>query len=472
MFNVALRRTTLLGLACAALTLLATRAIAAEQPPEPISDLVATLLPAVVNITVIKLEQPTPAAHAKPASTVETPRKRYFGSGFIVDPSGIIITNRHVVENAYEVTVFLNDNTRLHATVLYQARLDMAILQVHYEKLLPAIKWGDSNIVRPGDPVFAIGNPLGIGTTVTAGIVSALDRDIHETAYDSFIQTDAAINPGNSGGPLFNAAGAVIGMDTALYSPGGPDTGSIGLGFAIPSNDVQFILNEWRQYGRIRAGWIGVVGQPVTPDIADAVGLAPPQGVIVAAVDKGSPGASAGIQQGDIILKVGDDSINQVRSLIRVIATITLGSTVPVVVWRHRAAVTVPITIAEDPTDRPLPPTPKASGASAAPARLDASDIGVRLSAITPALRKEYGIAADQKGVVVTAVVPNSIAANRGIMAGDVVERFDDDAVTSTEDLEQLVKAEQQAQQRHALVLLQDKRGPRWVGLPLFRETY
>jgi len=430
-FDVALRRTTLLGLACAALTLLATRAIAAEQPPEPISDLVATLLPAVVNITVIKLEQPTPAAHAKPASTVETPRKRYFGSGFIVDPSGIIITNRHVVENAYEVTVFLNDNTRLHATVLYQARLDMAILQVHYEKLLPAIKWGDSNIVRPGDPVFAIGNPLGIGTTVTAGIVSALDRDIHETAYDSFIQTDAAINPGNSGGPLFNAAGAVIGMDTALYSPGGPDTGSIGLGFAIPSNDVQFILNEWRQYGRIRAGWIGVVGQPVTPDIADAAGLPPPpRGVIVAAVDAGSPAAAADIQQGDIIMKVGDEDIDQVRALNRVIASTPLGKTVLVRLWRKGTSVAVQVTIVEDPSELVASKATPAPTNSGALTRLDANDIGVRLSAITAALRKQYHIAAGQKGVVITDVVPNSIAANRGIRRGDVIVKFADQPVT------------------------------------------
>jgi serine protease Do len=420
---------------------------------------------------VVRVEKPPPGPHAKVANAVAIVTKRFYGSGFIVEPSGLILTNKHDVEGAREIMVYLNDNTRLRATVLYEPRIDMAILQVHYEKPLPAIKWGDSERMRPGDPVIAIGNPLGIGVTVTAGIVSALDRDIHETPYDSFIQTDAAINPGNSGGPLFNAAGEVIGINTALYSPGSATSGSIGLGFAIPSNDAQFVLREWREYGRTRPGWIGVVAQPVTPDIADAVGLAPPQGVIVAAVDSGSPAASASIRQGDIILKVGDDSINRVHSLTRVIAAATLGNSVPIVVWRHHAVVTVPITVVEDPSDRPPLPVPPVPATPAAPARLDANDIGVRLSAITPVLRKEYAIAADQKGVVITAVVPNSIAANRGILPGDVVVRFGDDPVTSTENLKTLVEAAQQAQQRHELVLLQDKRGPRWIGLPLFRET-
>ncbi len=464
-----MRYATLICLALiAALASFAAPAIAGQQPSAPISDLVATLLPRVVNITVVRL-QPTPPAVAKPAAVASFISKRYYGSGFIIDPAGLIVTNRHVVEGASEIMVYLNDNTRLRATVLYESRIDMAILQVHYEKPLPAITWGDSNHVRPGDPVIAIGNPLGIGTTITAGIVSALDRDIHETPYDSFIQTDAAINPGNSGGPLFNAAGEVIGINTALYSPGGPETGSIGLGFAIPSSDAQFVLREWREYGRTRPGWIGVLGQPVTPDIADATGLSPPQGVIVAEVQEGSPAAAAKIEQGDIITKIGDEYINEVRTLTRTIATTPLGTTVPVVLWRNHAALTVQATVVENPRDTTMPPPP-VPAASASGTPLLADDVGIRLSPITPALRRQYHLGPDQHGVVITDIVPNSIAANHGIQRGDIIVRFDDKAVTSTEDLEQLVAAAQQAKQRHAMVLLQDRRGPRWVGMPLFHE--
>jgi serine protease Do len=461
-----MRRISLILLA---LGLLAQPAIAAEQT-QPISDLVATLLPRVVNITVVRL-QPVPPSVAKPAAAASFVSKRFYGSGFIVDPTGLIVTNRHVIEGAQEIMVFLNDNTRLRATVLYQSRIDMAILQVHYEKPLPAITWGDSTRVRPGDPVIAIGNPLGIGVTVTAGIVSALDRNIHETPYDSFIQTDAAINPGNSGGPLFNAAGEVIGIDTALYSPGGPESGSIGLGFAIPSSDAQFVLKQWHEFGRVRAGWIGVSAQPVTPDIADAAGLSPPRGVIVAAVQTGSPAAAANIVQGDIIVKVGDEYINEVRTLNRLVAITPPGDTVPVLLWRNRADVTVQATIVEDPrTAAPRKPPAVPPPLPASPHPLKADDVGIRLSPITAALRREYQIAPDQQGVVVTDIMANSIAADHGIQRGDVILRFEGKPVTSTANLEQLVEAAQQAKQRHALVLLQDRRGPRWVGMPLFHE--
>ncbi len=469
-----MRPATLIHLVLTGILALAVAPAAAAQPPQPVSDLVATLLPRVVNITVVRL-QPAPPAIAKPAAIASFVSKRYYGSGFIVDPTGLIVTNRHVVEGAHEIMVYLNDNTRLRATVLYQSRIDMAILQVHYEKLLPAITWGDSTHLRPGDPVIAVGNPLGIGTTVTAGIVSALDRDIKETPYDSFIQIDAAINHGNSGGPLFNTAGEVIGINTALYSPGGPDSGSIGLGFAIPSSDAQFVIREWRQFGRTRPGWIGVTGQPVTPDIADAAGLSPPQGVIVASVKEGSPAAAAKIVQGDIILKIGDDTINEVRALTRDVAVeLPLGE-----VRADHAAVAQSRRRYRAGNHRrgsarcchDCTPPPQAPAAQTSSVSLRANDVGIRLSPITAALRRQYHIGPDQQqGVVITDIMPNSIAANHGIQRGDVLMRFEDKPVTSTENLEQLVEAAQQAKQRHALVLLQDKRGPRWVGMPLFHE--
>ncbi len=260
------------------------------------ADLIAAVMPAVVNVsTVLARHAPsTRSAQDLPgeiAPNAVPPVTHGFGSGFIIDKSGIIVTNRHVVENAIRITVTLQDNTSLTATRIGRlSRADVALLQVKASGPLPTLTLGDSDQLRVGDPVIAIGNPLALGGSVSAGIVSGLNRDIRTTPFDDFIQTDAAINHGNSGGPLFNTRGEVIGINTAIFSP--TETGgSIGISFALPINDAKFIIDQTLRYGRVRAGWLGISMQSVTPDIANAIGLGIPRGSIVGSVEPGGDGS-------------------------------------------------------------------------------------------------------------------------------------------------------------------------------------
>ncbi len=233
------------------------------------------------------------------------------GSGFIIDASGLVVTNNHVIDGADEITVTLQDNTSLKAKVLGRDETgDIALLQVKPDKPLPAVQFGDSDTSRVGDWVLAIGNPFGLGGTVTAGIVSARGRDIRQGPYDDFIQTDAAINRGNSGGPLFNMDGQVIGMNTAIYSPSG---GSIGIGFSIPSNMVKTVVAQLKDFGHPRRGWLGVRIQQVTPDIAESLGLKDASGAMVAGVNDGGPADKAKIHNGDIILKFNGQDVKEMR---------------------------------------------------------------------------------------------------------------------------------------------------------------
>ncbi len=247
------------------------------------------------------------------------------GSGFFIDPSGILITNRHVIADAGEIFVVLHDTTRLKASVIATAaQSDIALLKVNVGRPVPTVTFGDSDGMRPGDPVFVIGNPFGLGSTVTSGIVSALDRNVTESESGSFFQIDAALNPGNSGGPVFDKAGTVVGVSTALVNPGNENS-SVGLGLAIPGNDVQFIVHRLLDNGRVQLGWIGAHVQQVTTDIASAVRLPAVLGSIVTEVDDNSPAARAGLNDGDIILKVGEQDVIGPRSLNREIASATIG---------------------------------------------------------------------------------------------------------------------------------------------------
>jgi serine protease Do len=270
-------------------------------------------------------------------------RMQSLGSGFIIDPSGLVVTNNHVIEGADEITVTLQDNTSLKAKVLGRDETgDIALLQVKTDKQLPAVQFGDSDAERVGDWVLAIGNPFGLGGTVTAGIVSARGRDIHQGPYDDFIQTDAAINRGNSGGPLFNMDGQVIGMNTAIYSPSG---GSIGIGFSIPANLVKAVVTQLKDFGHPRRGWLGVRIQQVTPDIAESLGLHDASGAMVAGVNDGGPADKAKIHNGDIILKFNGQDVKEMRSLPRIVADSEVGKSVPVLLWRDGKQVTVQATL-------------------------------------------------------------------------------------------------------------------------------
>jgi serine protease Do len=355
---------------------------------------------------------------------------------------------------------------RRRAAVVYHSPIDMVILKVHADHPLPAVKWGNSETMRPGDPVIAIGNPLGIGTTVTSGIVSALDRDIQETPYDAFIQTDASINHGNSGGPLFNLKGEVIGINTALYAPNG-ESGSVGLGFAIPGNDAQFILRQVKEYGRVRQGWLGALVQPVNDSIGDAIGLDPPRGVIIDSVVAGSPAAQAGLHAGDVIMKIGDEDMMDPRSYNRAVGRTPFGQVRPVTIWRDRMLQTLQIKFAESPNSQP----PRMDMAQMAPVLkpLTVGDIGLTLAPVSPATRAKFKLDAHQQGVVVTSVTRNSIADNEGLVAGDVVVRAGGRPITSTDELRAAVKVQMAAKERHILMMLQDAHGVRFVGIPLVR---
>ena len=284
--------------------------------------------------------QPDPAPHG---------RGQALGSGFIIDPAGFIVTNNHVIEGADEITVTLHDGTSLKAKLVGRdERMDVALLKVESDTPLPAVPFADSDGSRVGDWVLAIGNPFGLGGSVTAGIVSARGRDIRQGPYDDFIQTDAAINRGNSGGPLFNMDGEVIGINTAIYSPSG---GSIGIGFAIPANAAKVVVAQLKDFGRAKRGWLGVQIQQVSPDIAEGVGLHTPHGAMVAGVSDNGPAAAAKIRGGDIILKFNGQEVKEMRTLPRIVAETEIGKSVPVVLWRDGKEVTVQASIAELPDD-------------------------------------------------------------------------------------------------------------------------
>jgi serine protease Do len=349
-----------------------------------------------VNIKTITLTR-------DPSAPPGTPPRRgtVFGSGFIIDPSGIILTNQHVIDGAVQVNITVRGMPPLQASIIYAGnRIDLAMLKVNAGTPLMAAKLGDSDTAQVGDPVVAIGNPLGIGESASAGIVSALNRNLKESIYDDFIQTDASINHGNSGGPLFNLNGEVIGIDSALYAPG-TETGSVGLGFALPINVVKFVVDEVLTAGHVHIGYIGVLRQSMTPTLAAAAGLTQARGAIVTEVTVPGP-AQGTVQVGDVILEVGGEQFADTRALARMVAMAPIGHSLPILLWRNGAQRTVAVTVAEMPNVA-QPNTP----AAVQKAALDAvANPGLTGSAITNAIRAKYHLGTSQSGVVVTDVVP------------------------------------------------------------------
>jgi serine protease Do len=459
----------------------------ARPAPDSFADLAARLLPAVVNVSSSQVVQADNGRlgpelpNFPPGSPFEQffhdfldrnrppggplpgapPRRmQSLGSGFIIDPSGLIVTNNHVIEGADQITVTLQDNTTLKATVVGRdERTDIALLKVKADKPLPAVSFGDSAHARVGDWVLAIGNPFGLGGSVTAGIVSARGRDIQQGPYDDFIQTDAAINRGNSGGPLFNMDGEVIGINTAIYSPSG---GSIGIGFAIPANLAKPIVAQLRASGKVVRGWLGVKIQAVTPEIADSMGLKQPEGALVANVEPGGPAAAAGLHGGDIILRFAGHEIREMHMLPRIVAMTPVGSEAPVVVWRNGQELTLTATVGKLPEEKQL-----ARFDTGAPPTTELASLGLTLASITADARQHYQLDPHQSGVLIVGVAANSPAAERGLQAGDVIEEVQQHRVgTPAEVVEQV--ARQKAAGRHTVLLLVASRdGPRWVPLSL-----
>ena len=470
----------------------------ARAAPDSFADLSAKLLPAVVNISSTQAVQArnTPGPGAGPEIPLFPPgspfeqffkdflnrnrpgapggrgdaqpspdrRMQSLGSGFIIDASGLVVTNNHVIDGADEITVTLQDNTALKAKLLGRDKSgDIALLQVKTDKPLPAVQFGDSDGSRVGDWVLAIGNPFGLGGTVTAGIVSARGRDIRQGPYDDFIQTDAAINRGNSGGPLFNMDGEVIGMNTAIYSPSG---GSIGIGFSIPANMVKAVVAQLRDFGHPRRGWLGVRIQQVTPDIAESLGLKDASGAMVAGVNDGGPADKAKIRNGDIILKFNNQDVKEMRALPRIVANSEVGKSVPVVLWRDGKEVTVQAMLAEKPDDVQV--AAATTGEKAQTQKpTEISGLGLKLAPITQEMKDKFSLGADQKGVVITDVSPNTSAAERGLKAGDVIVEVQQGEVGSPADVQQKVDTVRKENRKSVLMLIQRQDGLQWVPLSL-----
>ena len=392
-------------------------------------------------------------------------RSNSLGSGFIIDPSGIVITNNHVIEGANDVTVILTDGTKLKAEILGKdTKIDVAVLKVKSDRPLKAVRFGDSDKMRVGDPVMAVGNPFGLGGTVTAGIVSARNRNIESGPYDNYIQTDASINKGNSGGPLFDMAGEVIGINTAILSPSG---GSIGIGFATPANTVLPIIDQLRQFHEVRRGWLGVRIQNVDEGIAESLGLGAPRGALVAGIDDKGPAKPAGLKAGDVIVKFDGKEVKESRDLPKIVASTPVGKEVQVGIVRDGKDqdLTVKLGRLED-TEKQA--SLEKGQSEDVPKSAAQSALGMELSMLSDDLRKKFAIKDTVKGVAVTAVDPNSPANDKAIKPGDVVVEINQIAVTDPADVALKIKAIKDSGKKSALLLVSNGQGEvRYVALAL-----
>jgi serine protease Do len=383
------------------------------------------------------------------------PEQRAQGSGFIIDPSGYIVTNNHVVDGARQVSVTLTDGDKYTAKVIGRDdKTDLALVKIETGHPLPYVAFGDSDTTHEGDWVVAVGNPYGLGGTVTAGIISAHGRNINAGPYDDFLQIDAPINPGNSGGPLFNQSGQVVGIDTAIYSPSG---GSVGIGFAIPSNVAKTIVAQLRAHGKVTRGWLGVAMQPLTPSLAKAVGLASDHGVLIDTVTPGSPAAKADLRQGDVITTFDGKTIENARDLAMAVAGTPAGKTVRVGIWRENHSRTVDVTIRTQDETQVASADTGASGAK----------VGMTLQPLTPDLRSQLDLPAGANGVLVGDVAEGSKADDSGVQAGDVIERVGGSAVTTPAQVAEAIRSAQQ-QKKQAVALLVRRNGANaYLGLQL-----
>jgi serine protease Do len=397
------------------------------------------------------------------------PRKATsLGSGFIVDPSGYVVTNNHVIADADEITVILHDDVNLKAEVVGRdTKTDLALLKVKTDKPLTAIKWGNSDASRVGDWVLAIGNPFGLGGTVTAGILSARQRDINSGPYDDFLQTDASINRGNSGGPMFNMDGEVIGINTAIYSPSG---GSIGIGFAIPSNLAKAVIAEIQGEPdhTVHRGWLGVRIQAVTDEIAESLGLDRPHGALIASVSENGPAQAAGVQAGDVVLTFDGKDVTDMRRLPRMVAETPVDRVVPLTIWRKRKESTLQVKVGKldeaDQQQANAQDTPKKSSKDESGT---VKTLGLTLSNITPELKQKFSLADDSKGVVVVDVAKDSAAADKGLRAGDVIMEAAQEEVKSAGQVTSKIEDAKKSGRKSILLLVERQGDLRFVALRL-----
>ncbi|HJO98018.1 MAG TPA: trypsin-like peptidase domain-containing protein, partial [Rhodospirillales bacterium] len=367
----------------------------------------------------------------------------------------------HVIEGADEIAVILDDGTRLPATLRGQdAKTDLALLEIKAGRPLPYISWEESEAARVGDWVVAVGNPFGLGGTVTVGIISARGRDIQSGPFDDFIQIDAPINRGNSGGPLFDTQGQVIGVNTAIYSPNG---GSVGIGFAVPASLARSIIAEIKEQGRVERGWLGVSIQPVTRDIADGLGLADDKGALIAGVLPDGPAARAGLKQGDVILNVNGRPVDRFKDLPRLVAAAKSGESAKVAIWRQGERQSVAVTLGRMPEDEArVAGRTDESGAAA-------RSVGLSLSPLSEQARRRYGLSDDVQGVLVVGVDEGGAAARRGLKTGDVIVEANRAAVEVPGDVVREVERAVAAERKAILLLVNQRGDERFIAIPLKR---
>jgi serine protease Do len=449
--------------------------------PQSFADLAQKLLPSVVNISSTqKVAEPDSQDMPQlpefpPGSPFEDFFKDFLekrgqalpdsgpaipaaslGSGFIIDAEkGYIVTNNHVIRDAEEVRVTLHDDTTLDAKIIGKdEKMDLAVLQVKSDKKLTAITFGDSDQMRVGDWILAIGNPFGLGGTVTSGIISARQRDIQSGPYDDYLQTDASINRGNSGGPMFNLKGEVIGINTAIFSPSG---GSVGIGFAIPSNLAKPVVDQLIKFGKTRRGWLGIRIQTVTKEIADSLGLGDVRGALVASLTEGGPAEKAGLQQGDVILEFNGQKLDAMRALPRLVAETEIGSTATILYWRNGKTFTTKVVVGELEKAEEKGLIEKAESGAALPKGVVIPDLGVTAMTLTTALRNQFEIPDKAQGVLVTDVAANSQAAEENLMVGDVIVEINQQAVKDADSAKKVVEDAKKAGKTSVLLLVDNQ---------------
>jgi len=371
-----------------------------------------------------------------------------------------------VIAEADEITVVLQDDTRLAAELVGRdPKTDIAVLKVKSDKDLPAVPFGDSTKSRVGDWVVAIGNPFGLGGTVTAGIVSARGRDINSGPYDDFIQTDASINRGNSGGPMFNLKGDVIGINTAIFSPSG---GSVGIGFAIPASTAKPVVQQLIKHGQVRRGWLGVHIQAVTDEIAETLGLNKARGALVASLIKGGPAEKAKIKPGDVIIEFDGKPVPEMRKLPRIVAETDVDKAVNVVVWRDSKKVTLSVSIGKLDEEETKVAAKKSGKAETAEVSLD--QLGISLTGISDATREKFKLDDDAKGVVVTKVAGDSSAAEKGIRPGDRIIEVSQQEVSKPFQVAAAVAKAKEEGRKSVLLLIEGQGGLRFVAVRVDKE--
>ena len=460
---------------------------AAHAVEEGFADLAEKLMPSVVNISISTnvergFNSPLQGSpfqdffedflerHTNPQDDKNGPpqqKQTSLGSGFVIAPEGIIITNNHVIENADKITVNFSNGDKLDAELIGRdVKTDIAVLKVETDKPLPYVSFGDSTRSRVGDWVIAIGNPFGLGGSLSAGVISAMNRDINAGPYDSFIQTDAAINRGNSGGPLFNMQGEVIGVNTAIISPTG---GSVGIGFAIPADMALPVIEQLRAYGETRRGWLGVRIQTVTEELAESLGMSKPRGALISEVTSGGPAEEAGLKQGDVILRFDRKEVAEMRDLPRIVAETEVNKKVQVEVLRRGKVIKKTVTVGrlDESQDQRAEAKPKKKDPKPAE---KPSILGMQLAPLTEQARAAVGLKASDNGVLIDGVETNSAAALAGLRRGFVIAELDQNEVTEPQDVVDIVKKAQSDGKKSVLVLLKTANGLRFVALRVTQD--